>query len=330
MGNILVIGSSNTDLISKVERFPAAGETIQGKFFMQAMGGKGANQALAALRAGGNVRFATCVGDDRNGLGALQYYQNEGLDVSLARQIPDAPSGTAVILVNDAGENVIVINPGANAMFSPSMAAELEPAIAEAAVVMLQMEIPSETVDAICRTAFDRQTRVILNVAPARKISEDLIRRVHTIIVNETEIEAICGCRIADVGEVGIIGKLFEMGPHTAILTLGKAGSIVKTQGETIRMSAYAVETVDSTAAGDTFCGALAAQLANGNTIIDAIRFATAAAALSVTRMGAQPSIPLEKEIRGDRGVIPRNSPEKPGATNCFTGITLSALSCFH
>ncbi len=297
MGRILVAGSSNTDLISKVERFPVAGETVQGRFYMQAMGGKGANQALAAHRAGGHVQFATCVGDDSNGSDTLEYYKSEGLDVSLVRQISGVPSGTAVILVNDAGENIIVINPGANGMFTPSVAAGLERAIGEATLVMLQMEIPYETVEAICKTASAKNIRVMLNVAPARKISEQFIRYLDTIVVNETEIETICDARITDIGETAILDKLFAMGPQTAILTVGKSGCFVKTKSGTFRASAYEIEAVDTTAAGDTFCGALAAQLANGIAIESAIRFATAAAALSVMRMGAQPSIPGEKAI---------------------------------
>lgn len=298
MSKILVIGSSNTDLIAKVERFPVAGETITGKLFLQAMGGKGANQALAAHRSGGDVRFVTCLGSDANGKNTLQYYEAEGLDVSLALKVDDAPTGTAMILVNDEGENVIVITPGANHKLSPAYVSQLSDEIAKASMVMLQMEIPFETVQKVCELAKEYKTPVLLNVAPAKKIDQALIKLVEILVVNETEIETICGRRIEDIGEAGAIDMLLSMGTGMVILTLGKKGCVVKSKKLHHHIPAFEVNTIDSTAAGDTFCGALVTQLSKGVDIVEAIRFATAAAAICVTRIGAQPSIPKEADIR--------------------------------
>ena len=298
MSKILVIGSSNTDLIAKVERFPVAGETITGKFFMQAMGGKGANQALAAYRSGGDVRFVTCLGNDANGKDALQYYAAEGLDVSLALKVEDAPTGTAMILVNDEGENVIVITPGANHKLTPAYISTLSTEISKASMIMLQMEIPFDTVRKVCELANEYKVPVLLNVAPAKKIDEALIRLVEIVVVNETEIETICDKQIDSVGEEAVIDMLLAMGARTVILTLGKKGCIVKSKTLCEHVAAFEVNTIDSTAAGDTFCGALVAQLSKGVDIVEATWFATAAAAICVTRIGAQPSIPKENDIR--------------------------------
>jgi ribokinase len=297
MSKILVIGSTNVDLITKVERFPLAGETILGKFFVQAMGGKGANQALAAHRAGGDVGFVTCIGTDPNGVNALQYYTAEGLDVSGVLRVDQAPTGTAVILVNDEGENIIVITPGANDKLSPLDVSKLESEISKSSMVMLQMEIPMETVMKTCEIAQAHNVPVLLNVAPARPINHDLIRMVEILVVNETEIEAICGRQIADAGGDALMDDLLLKGTRTVILTLGKKGCIVKTKSFRYHIPAFDVNPVDTTAAGDTFCGALVARLGKGESIVDAVKFATAAAAICVTRIGAQPSIPKEEEV---------------------------------
>jgi ribokinase len=297
MSKILVIGSSNTDLIANVERFPAAGETVEGSFFLQAMGGKGANQALAAHRLGGEVTFVTCLGNDANGQNTLKYYREEGLDVSFARVVENAPTGTAMILVNKEGENCIIITPGANKYLTPGYVAELSDEIAAAEMIVLQMEIPFETVKKVCELAVKSDTHVLLNVAPARKVDASLLRLVDILVVNETEIELISGESIKETGEKNVIEKLIAMGARTVILTLGGKGCIIKSNDLYAAVPAFRVTPVDTTAAGDTFCGALVAQLSKGRDLLDSVKFASAAAALCVTRMGAQPSIPTEIEV---------------------------------
>jgi ribokinase len=297
MKKILVIGSSNTDLITTVERFPNAGETISGKDFIQAMGGKGANQAVAAQRLGGNVKFVTCVGDDANGRNTLSYFENEGLDVSSALVVEHVPTGTAVILVNDEGENCIVVTPGANHKLQPGHIQDFRDQISAATMIVLQMEIPYETVKEAIDVAAEYKIPVLLNVAPAHEVHADLLKKIEILVVNETEIEKVSGKSIADLGEEAVMNHLLSMGIRTVILTLGKKGCIVKTYAVTEHIPSFEVNAVDTTAAGDTFCGALVASLSKGNDLIKAAKFATAASAICVTRMGAQPSIPTETEV---------------------------------
>ncbi len=298
MSKILVIGSSNTDLITTVKDFPAAGETIQGNSFLQAMGGKGANQAVAAHKAGGDVKFITCLGTDPNGQNALMYYREQGLDVSSSLIVDSAPSGTAVILVDEKGENCIVITPGANNLLSPEYIKQIEHEIESCDMVVLQMEIPYETVQTICSVAQKFGKRVMLNVAPAGPVDRELLMQTDILVVNETEAETISGQKISEAGMNAVVDSLLMMGAKTVVLTLGKQGSLVKSEQIELFVPAFTVEAVDSTAAGDTFCGALAAELSRGHDWAEALKFATAAAAISVTRMGAQPSIPFEREVQ--------------------------------
>lgn len=298
MGKILVVGSSNTDLIATVKSFPTAGETIVGKSFLQAMGGKGANQAMAAHKSGGDVRFITCLGNDYNGQNALKYYKEEGLDASLSLIVDEVPSGTAIILVDDNGENCIIITPGANNMLSPSYIHEIEEEIKNSDLIILQMEIPYATVRTVCEIASANNTKVLLNVAPAKALDAELLSKIDILIVNETEAETITGKSLDDTGAEAMVDYLLAMGAGTVVLTLGKNGSLFKNRQNIYSIPAFNVETLDSTGAGDTFCGALAAELSRGNNWEDALWYATAASAICVTRMGAQPSIPSEYEVR--------------------------------
>lgn len=297
MSKILVIGSSNTDLIARVKEFPKVGETIKGVSYLQATGGKGANQALAAHRLGGDVKFITSLGDDLNGINTLDYYKKEGLDASLSLIVENTPSGVAMIWVDEKGENSIVIIPGANDKLKPGYVKEIEGEILNSDLIILQMEIPYETVKAVCEIASSRGKRVMLNVAPARKLDDNIIKKVDILVVNETEAELVSGEIISVIGEEAIVDKLLALGAKTVILTLGKSGSILKNKELFLRVPAFPVKTVDSTAAGDTFSGALASGLSKGYSWNETLEFASAAAAICVTRMGAQPSIPTEVEV---------------------------------
>jgi len=280
-----------------VKNFPLAGETIEGLAYMQAMGGKGANQAVAAHRLGGKVSFITCLGNDANGQNALQYYKEEGLDVSTSLIVEGVSSGTAMIWVDEKGENCIVITPGANNMLTPDYIVQMEESIANAEIVVLQMEIPYDTVKTVCSLAKKHKKKVILNVAPARKLDQDILKDVDILVVNETEAETISGEKIVAVGKEAVIKKLVSMGAKTVVLTLGEKGCLLQNEQTVINKQAFVVDALDTTAAGDTFCGALAARLSKGKNWDDVLTFASAAAALCVTRMGAQPSVPSENEV---------------------------------
>jgi ribokinase len=298
VAKVVVVGSTNTDMTVRVPTIPAPGETLLGRDFRITAGGKGANQAVAAARAGAAVVFVTAVGTDNFGNRALENFTREGIDVSLVRQVASAPSGVALIFVDDAGENSIAVAPGANSELRPQDVGPLARLLEAGDVLLLQLEIPLETVAAAVRVAAARQARVMLNPAPAQALPDALLHGVSLITPNEHEAERLTGVALDDDERAlaRAAGILHERGVSGAIITLGPRGAFISDgAGEHVR--AFAVDAVDTTAAGDVFNGAMAAALVEGRSIREAVQFASAAAAISVTRHGAQDSAPARREI---------------------------------
>ncbi len=295
---ILVVGSSNTDMIIKLERIPRPGETILGGKFATAAGGKGANQAVAAARAGGDVTFVARVGQDMFGEKAVAGFVQDGIHVEHITRDPEAPSGVALIFVAKDGENSIAVASGANARLSPGEVKKLESVIAYANSLLMQLETPLETVQAAAQKAARAKVPVILNPAPAQKLSADLLKLVSILTPNETEAELLTGVPVKDEQSAGRAAEqLLSRGVETVILTLGARGAFVAAGPTRQLVPGFQVKPVDTTAAGDVFNGALAVALGERRPLLEAVRFANAAAAISVTRLGAQPSAPQRSEI---------------------------------
>ena len=293
---ILVIGSSNTDMSVKSIKLPKPGETVLGDDFRMGPGGKGANQAVAARRLGGDVTFICKLGKDMFGEKALEHYRSCGLDVSRILY-SDKPSGIALITVDSLAENSIVVASGANADITPEDIDASADIIRSAGMLLLQLEIPMPAVVRAAEIAHESGVKVVLNPAPATKLPEDLLRCVSILIPNETEASAISGIDITDLKTAGKAANLLKSkGVHEIIITMGSRGSVV-CDGETTFIPARKVNAVDTTAAGDTFCGGVCVALSEGKDIYDAVRFATVASSIAVQRPGAQDSVPSRQEV---------------------------------
>lgn len=295
---ILVVGSSNTDMVIKTHKFPAPGETILGGRFLMNAGGKGANQAVAAARLGGVVAFVGKIGDDIFGKQAVQQLEDEGINVDFVAVDPENPSGVAMITVDRNAENSIVVAPGSNGTLTSADFDKATTKLDESDFVLMQLEIPIPTVDYIARQAAQKQKKVILNPAPAASLSGELLKNLYLITPNETEAELLTGIKVTDeASALKAAESLHEKGVGAVIITMGAAGAFLSEGGNAEMIKAPKVEAVDTTAAGDTFNGALAVALAEGKTLTESIAFANKAASISVTRIGAQSSVPFRKEI---------------------------------
>lgn len=297
---IVVIGSSNTDMVMRVGEFPKPGETIMGCGFMQNQGGKGANQAVACARLGGETSFVGKLGRDALGDNTITLLRQEGMDVSHLTQTPDAPSGTAFIMVDAHGENSIIVNAGANGELSPADIDAAEEVICRSDVVLMQLETPVPTLIHAARMAKKHGAKVVLNPAPApaEGLPEGLLQNVDVLIPNETEVERLTDMEVKDDASLlCAMGKLQALGVGQVVVTLGSKGAMTVVDGKPLHVPCVKVEAVDTTAAGDTFCGALCVCLSQGCAMEEAMQFACRAAAVTVTRMGAQQSIPSRAEL---------------------------------
>ncbi len=296
---IVVVGSSNMDLVIKTGRIPKPGETILGGEFVMVAGGKGANQAVAAARLGAEVHFVARVGRDPFGEKMLENFKRDKIGTDYVVRDEKNASGVAIIVVDEAGENSIVVAPGANGALQPADVEAAEEVIASADSMLLQLEVPLETVTCAARLAARHGTRVILDPAPARPLPEGLLAAVSLITPNETEAEILTGIAGDDEDSARAqAAAIRAKGVGTVLVTRGARGSLLD-DGTSVRsFPAPNVESADSTAAGDCFNGALAAALADGAALNEAIEFASRAAAFSTTRLGAQDSLPTKAEMK--------------------------------
>ncbi len=295
---IVVIGSSNVDLIMKMEKLPEKGETMTDADFLQVYGGKGANQAVSAARAGGNVAFVNCVGDDAYTPQMLQNFRNDKMDIRFVYQETGISSGHALVMIGGEGNNYISVSPGANYMLTPEKIDLSLSVIDEAAMIIMQYEIPAETIKHVLRIAETKGIPVLWNFAPARHFDLSYIAKIDTLVVNENEAAFLCGQNVETDNEVESAAlKLQKMGAKLVIITLGKRGAFALSSTEKVIVPAFEVKAVDTTSAGDVFCGSFAVATVEGKSLKDALVFATAASALCVTKIGAQPSAPMRSEI---------------------------------
>lgn len=296
MSRIVIIGSSNIDLTVKTSHIPAKGETIFGNDLEMAFGGKGANQAVAACRLGGDVNFVAKIGNDSYGDMMLANFAKEGLSNDSIIRSTDCPSGLAWICVDESGDNSIIVMPGANGAMTTDDLKPYQHLIQEADYLLMQLEVPMDVVEYAAEVASASGVKVILNPAPAQPLTDNLLSKLFMIVPNEKESQMVCGDR-ASADYLQNADTLRKRGVKNVIVTLGEKGSYLCGEDGIVDVPAIKVNAVDTVAAGDTYCGALVVALSEGKTMEEAMVFATKASAISVTRSGAQPSIPYIKEV---------------------------------
>jgi ribokinase len=295
---ILVVGSTNTDMVVKAAHLPRPGETILGGVFLMNAGGKGANQAVSAARLGANVTFICKTGNDIFGQQSKQLFADEGIDTTFVFADAEHPSGVALITVDDKAENCIVVASGANAYLFPDDLANAAAAIEQSELVLMQLETPMETVQYVAEVARSKGKKIILNPAPAQPLCAKLLENIDILTPNETEASMISGIPVIDtVSACDAARAICNMGVQTVIITLGAKGALIYSDEFRAVIPTEKVEAIDTTAAGDVFNGALAVALSENKGMVEAVKFACQAASISVTRIGAQASAPYRHEI---------------------------------
>lgn len=296
---LIVLGSVNADHVLQVDNFPRPGETVQGHGYQVIPGGKGANQAVAAARLGANIGFIACVGDDDFGRRMIKKFRQDRIETSAVMAVKGLPTGIALIQISAGGENSISISAEANASLTPDALAPHLKMVHEAETLLMQLESPLETIELAAREAKASGTKVILNPAPARALPDSLLADLDMITPNETEAKLLTGIKVETEADAAKAAEILHgKGVEIVLITLGAKGAYLSSPEDNELISGYMVDTVDTTAAGDTFNGALVACMQKGGSLEDAISFAHAAAAISVTRLGAQTSIPGLAEVK--------------------------------
>lgn len=295
---IAVIGSSNIDMVAQVTHLPTPGETVGNAKFMQNFGGKGANQAVAAARLGGEVTFVTSLGNDIYTEVLKKHFKNENICTDYIIQDQNNPTGIALIFVSNNGENYIAVAPGSNYSLSPDSIASFSQVISETDIVVMQAEIPYETIKEVALLTKQKGKKILFNPAPACPIDTELMDLIDVLVVNEVEASLISQIEYNGKNLKEIAQVLINKGAKNVVITLGSNGVYMKNKKEEVNVPSFKVNAIDTVAAGDTFCGALAVVLAKNGIDREALNFANAAAAITVTRSGAQVSIPTLEEVR--------------------------------
>lgn len=295
MAEVFVVGSINQDFVLKVERRPEPGETVTGAELSLFPGGKGANQAVAAARLGAEVAMLGRVGEDSFGVELVENLRDNGVETNRIEAFPDAPTGSAFITVTPDGENAIVVSPGANRSFGPDEVEAASEDLERAWVLVAQLEVEVEAVETAARIVAGNGGRLLLNLAPPREVPGELLRLSDPLVVNEHEAAFLLGEDALDPEESAV--KLLDLGPPSAVVTLGASGAILATGESSRHFPAPEVEAIDTTGAGDAFMGALAVKLAEGTPLEEAVPYAVLAGAVAVTREGAQGSLPAPEDI---------------------------------
>ncbi|CZF84414.1 ribokinase [Grimontia marina] len=298
MNKLVVLGSVNADHVLQVPSFPRPGETLHGRNYQVIPGGKGANQAVAAARLKADIGFIACVGDDPFGVNIRESFKCDGINIGGVKMQADCPTGIAMIQVSDSGENSICISAEANAkLTAEAIEPELE-RIRHAEYLLMQLETPLDGIELAAQIGKRHDTKVILNPAPARELPESLLACIDIITPNETEAEVLTGVKVEDESSSKAAANVLHgKGIETVMITLGAKGVYVSQNGEGQIVPGFRVQATDTTAAGDTFNGAFVTGLMESMPLESAIKFAHAAAAISVTRFGAQTSIPTREEV---------------------------------
>jgi len=295
---IVVIGSCNTDMVIKSDRLPIPGETVIGGTFLMNAGGKGANQAVAAARQGGKVSFISKTGNDLFGKQSVELYKSEGISTDFIFSDPKNPSGVALIMVDSHGENCIAVASGANGSLTPTDIEKAKSEVETADIVLMQLEIPIETVEYAATLAHKRGIPVILNPAPARTLSDQLLKCLYLVTPNETEAEILSGVKVFDWTSARQAADVISAkGVSNVVITMGAMGAFIKEKDQYYTVEATKVTAIDTTAAGDCFNGTLCVGLSEGKTILESVKTASKVSAITVTRMGAQSSIPYRNEL---------------------------------
>lgn len=295
---LIVLGSINADNIMNINRFPKPGETVISNDYQVAFGGKGANQAVAAGRSGANIQFIAAVGEDAIGEQIYEQLKKDQIDVHSVQIIPQEKTGVALILVNQQGENQITIYAGANAALTPKHLQSYQQDIIAADAILMQLETPIATIETAAKLAKENNTQVIVNPAPAQPLSDEILKNIDIITPNETEAESLTGIAVNSENDANLAAQyLHKKGIMTVIITLGHKGAWISVNGLGKLICGYRVNAIDTIAAGDTFNGMLVTALLENKTLCQSVKYAHAAAAIAVTRSGAQQSIPWREEV---------------------------------